>query len=1088
MDGSTAQSRNTGAPPVPFGIGPGESGIQLVLGPADAAAPFVTLHSGRFSVILMARQVAPSIDSSNSFALKLQRHDYAYDANTTLTNLDIEAMWEREAADLLRVSSPNVIRGLATSTGLAQHPPLAFCRLKNAYFPIPCPETGSPLTTCRDDDLLRTNGLAAFSRSLVRYLYSGSPDAKAFYRVPGPARESARPGVRVRIGGELWRDIGEALRRERLPAGTLPCQTCEHRAECFPGGLPSGTPIPAEQQIHPVSFYDYRMVPLELLDLTFDDYCDWLGGSDAVAVAAGKRKTAAPAWFFARDEQRRWAEILYLKVAAFREVCNGLLAIHEQCARPHLGVAPANVMVQVCEHGDAVPARWNCRIKVIDLGSCCGHDQRTGEGIAPPLQLLEPGGEIRGTTYQSPRLADKDGLSAHLQLRVAQKSPVDGRVMVSLTISIGPLDVRGLRPGDVVSVRPTSGLPEFWAELVSVGSGKAVAVANVDEHHVLAEMSDKQAFEASCVFRKVFGAPSDLYGLGMLLFRALLVNDGSDVYQVHGTVESCLRRIDAEVGSRNDPQRFERIVRACVRENEHLFAPGALCFTAAERGVVRPALDGALWPELLLFAFRLVTAIPGVSFADSHAETHSHQRGALMRFVLESVDAFLRRARAEMFGLDRLEQIAAACQAAKLAAESELIGWVQRDDMAAKKDTQGFAAPRGRGAGSGEDGFVLKVVYDGAPQMTRSFPQDQVTLGRARENLLVLAHEQVSGRHALIERSGSDYVLIDRGSTNGTLLNGQPVASSSPNVLRDGDVVTIGPYLIEFVFADGSATVVPMTSTQQTPLLEDLLACYARHLDAEPAERRNQLDACLATRRQAQSSPKEMLLALRRVEEQLVEAGFAVGAAASGASEGDPELSAKARVVLDDVVKQIGLSALHGAGDLDRLGEGLCNYLARTLEYIKVTCGVRREASERLEVDATGMLKRDAGPIHDGSSMAEVAAALLGGSGVSVEAAKQNLDRALKDFTAMQVGILKGCQDMVKFVLDNLSPEQLVRDAEARAGLMARQLNSAATRSSLWAGLREAHARFTSANRWESDIIAKVREGIRKAHLKLDEP
>jgi pSer/pThr/pTyr-binding forkhead associated (FHA) protein len=55
----------------------------------------------------------------------------------------------------------------------------------------------------------------------------------------------------------------------------------------------------------------------------------------------------------------------------------------------------------------------------------------------------------------------------------------------------------------------------------------------------------------------------------------------------------------------------------------------------------------------------------------------------------------------------------------------------------------------------------------------------------------------VSHRHASVRASGSDYVLVDEGSTNGTVIGGERLAPHTPRVLRSGDLVRVGRVWLE---------------------------------------------------------------------------------------------------------------------------------------------------------------------------------------------------------------------------------------------------------------------------------------------------
>lgn len=65
----------------------------------------------------------------------------------------------------------------------------------------------------------------------------------------------------------------------------------------------------------------------------------------------------------------------------------------------------------------------------------------------------------------------------------------------------------------------------------------------------------------------------------------------------------------------------------------------------------------------------------------------------------------------------------------------------------------------------------------------------QVRLGRANENDLLLLDPKISRNHAVIEWNGSGFNLRDLGSVNGTFVNGERIAST--RLLHDGDEITL---------------------------------------------------------------------------------------------------------------------------------------------------------------------------------------------------------------------------------------------------------------------------------------------------------
>ena len=70
-------------------------------------------------------------------------------------------------------------------------------------------------------------------------------------------------------------------------------------------------------------------------------------------------------------------------------------------------------------------------------------------------------------------------------------------------------------------------------------------------------------------------------------------------------------------------------------------------------------------------------------------------------------------------------------------------------------------------------------------------------LGRSKDNNIVFVSPKVSRRHAIVHaQGGSEYSLVDLGSSNGTHLNGRRVIQ--PTGLHHGDVIQIGEQSLVF--------------------------------------------------------------------------------------------------------------------------------------------------------------------------------------------------------------------------------------------------------------------------------------------------
>lgn len=67
------------------------------------------------------------------------------------------------------------------------------------------------------------------------------------------------------------------------------------------------------------------------------------------------------------------------------------------------------------------------------------------------------------------------------------------------------------------------------------------------------------------------------------------------------------------------------------------------------------------------------------------------------------------------------------------------------------------------------------------------------TIGRTPDNDIVVAHPQVSSKHAQLVKAGTQLFLEDRGSANGTFVRGQRIAPGQRVPVQNGEKIYVGP-------------------------------------------------------------------------------------------------------------------------------------------------------------------------------------------------------------------------------------------------------------------------------------------------------
>jgi hypothetical protein len=275
--------------------------------------------------------------------------------------------------------------------------------------------------------------------------------------------------------------------------------------------------------------------------------------------------------------------------------------------------------------------------------------------------------------YASPR--DKEALGGReLSMQVTIRPGSSGQRFEADLVA-QDREVETHRRGDVVHITPASsaqGLQgaSLWGAIQDHGD-RTLQVAGFWPQALArraARMEEVTIDATVTVFRRL-DVPCDLHGLGMLLFRAVLVNDSQDISAVHEAVQAALEDgVEA--------------LRERIQAEEGPFEPGMILYGSQDRSTSVHGVPVGIWTDVLLLGFRLVSNVHGFSICEHHADFEPEKRQAVMNRVLEVLDDLNRRVHIELYGrAARDREVARAC-------EDILLELVEEDTSESQEETR----------------------------------------------------------------------------------------------------------------------------------------------------------------------------------------------------------------------------------------------------------------------------------------------------------------------------------------------------------------------------------------------------------------
>ncbi|MGZ6275508.1 MAG: FHA domain-containing protein [Syntrophales bacterium] len=100
---------------------------------------------------------------------------------------------------------------------------------------------------------------------------------------------------------------------------------------------------------------------------------------------------------------------------------------------------------------------------------------------------------------------------------------------------------------------------------------------------------------------------------------------------------------------------------------------------------------------------------------------------------------------------------------------------------------------------------MAKVLLKFKEAVIREIPLDQdvMTIGRKKDNDIVIDNQAVSGYHARIKKEANSLFVEDVNSLNGTFINGQKISKGE---LHNGDVILIGVHTLDVILEKARET------------------------------------------------------------------------------------------------------------------------------------------------------------------------------------------------------------------------------------------------------------------------------------------
>lgn len=431
-----------------------------------------------------------------------------------VTNALLDRRWQRTVRALERLAPGEMVH-----TGWeSAPPPPAFIDVQSLEPVHPVEPSGEPWVLCRDDAALTAAGLPPYGASPHRYLHLVSASGGgAFVPVTPEAPASART-----------RSL-----REIVPS----------RPELVPLNPWSGQVL--VRAFHPVGFE--ALVEALSSDLR-EGFNKAAAGADKSGAGAATLPNGHSRLFLAHQGQAgRLVEALHLKLRALADAVEEVHAAVRQLQLPLLNLSAESFRAELGPEGRALPSHWTARCRLVDPGDV--------------VEWTLPGGDARYylparagtlTVYRPP---SGQPVLGRANVRVREVLP-EGPGAIVLEGTFTTQERLDASKRDLVWFRMTAGGAPLnvyvrleKTQALAAGEWRFRSVPFTQPPEVVASLKSEAGTQLSDLpfeHLPLLSTPCDLYSLGVLAVRALLVNAKTSLPVAFDELLSLARQVAVE--------------------------------------------------------------------------------------------------------------------------------------------------------------------------------------------------------------------------------------------------------------------------------------------------------------------------------------------------------------------------------------------------------------------------------------------------------------------------------------------------------------------------------------------------------------